>query len=303
MADCQQAQPLMNILVTGASSQIGYFLVPRLLYEGHRVTGISRKSRPAWIAEHQSLIWTAEQQLRSENMAGIEAIVSAGPIALTSELIQRCPGLKALAVISTSSIHFKRDSSNAEERKMLEDIVDQEQQLRRQAEQRNLPCAVLRPTMVYGAGLDKNIRQLAQLAVRFNRIPVLTGANGLRQPVHADDLALACVRLISAPLTGCWYAGGATRLSYLQLSEAVCAALGRGSLLKLPLPVLKGLLKIVKLTGRYAGINSNMFARQRLDMCVDNKPAAQDWGWQPRSFDLQAEALQLPSAPFNPAGA
>lgn len=288
----------MNILVTGASSQIGYFLVPRLLHAGHKVIAISRQDRPAWIAEHAQLTWESLPQLSAAERNTIEAIVSAGPLGITLELLQECTQLKALAVISTSSIRFKQDSEHHGEADQIKIIAAQEQQLRQRADAAGIACAVLRPTLVYGAGLDNNLCRLARLAERIGRIPVAREANGLRQPVHADDLAQACVRLMQQPCTGLWYVGGETRLRYRQMAEAVCLALGYGRLLRMPLWLGKMLLGVLQLTGRFRDANANMLVRQRQDLCVDNQPASEAWGWTPRAFALEPAMLRPPDHPF-----
>lgn len=288
----------MTVLVTGASSQIGYFLIPRLLQAGHQVIALSRKDRPEWIALHKALRWCTSESLDEADLAQVERLVSTGPLSLTLSLAERCGGLQGIVAVSTSSIRFKHNSSHSAEARLINSIIAEEQQLRDLSLDREVPCAVLRPTLVYGAGLDSNLCLLASLAERFGVVPVAGKANGMRQPVHADDLAQACVTLLEKNLSGCWYAGGATQLTYREMAETVCRAVGKGRLVRLPVVVWQGLLALVKLTGRYRSINGNMFARQQRDMCVNNVPAENDWGWRPRAFSVEASVLRPPATPF-----
>ncbi len=51
---------------------------------------------------------------------------------------------------------------------------------------------ILRPTLIYGHGRDKNITEIARFIRRFGFFPLLGKANGLRQPIHVEDVAEAC---------------------------------------------------------------------------------------------------------------
>ncbi len=53
--------------------------------------------------------------------------------------------------------------------------------------------------MIYGAGRDVNITPLSRLIRRFGFMPLVGGANGLRQPVHAEDLAIAAIAAAASP--------------------------------------------------------------------------------------------------------
>lgn len=288
----------MRLLVTGASSQIGYFMLQRLLQAGHVVWAISRQARPVWIVEHKNLYWLNNQQLTDSVKSTIEAIISAGPMLLTHQLIPECKTLQTVVVISTSSVHFKQQSSNQHEAELIQALASQEQALFQLAQQRQLNCSILRPTLVYGAGLDKNLCQVAALVKRIGITPVAHHAKGLRQPVHADDLALACQQLITTPKTGIWFVGGGTRLTYAAMVKQICLCLGKGRVIVLPMVLMKLLLDAAHLFGRATGVNSSMFMRQRVDLIVDNKVAEIDWGWRPREFELDLSMLVEPQEPF-----
>ena len=65
------------------------------------------------------------------------------------------------------------------------------------AAERGIACTVFRPTLIYGAGTDRSLAPIARFARRWRVLPVPLGANGLRQPVHARDLAAACVAVLA----------------------------------------------------------------------------------------------------------
>ena len=48
---------------------------------------------------------------------------------------------------------------------------------------------ILRPTMIYGSGSDKNVAHIARRLARVHLLPLIGGGVGMRAPVHVDDLA------------------------------------------------------------------------------------------------------------------
>jgi uncharacterized protein YbjT (DUF2867 family) len=88
-------------------------------------------------------------------------------------------------------------------------------------------ATVLRPTLVYGAGRDRTLTRIAQLARRWGRFALPRDACGLRQPVHVDDLAAAADACIDSVAShGRAYAlPGAETLAYREMVARVLAAL------------------------------------------------------------------------------
>jgi hypothetical protein len=60
---------------------------------------------------------------------------------------------------------------------------------------------IFRPTLIYGCASDKNVTTIANFVRRFGFFPAVGRATGKRQPVHADDLAQACVTAIDCAAT------------------------------------------------------------------------------------------------------
>src|SRR5262249_25471216 len=126
-------------------------------------------------------------------------------------------------------------------------------------------------------GTDRSLAPIARLACRWRLLPVPPGAHGLRQPVHAMDLAAACLAVLERPAThGKTYpVGGGERLSFSNMLWRVRAAL---PLWVLPLTVPLAALRLLGPVGGAA------LARLRQPLIADNSDAARDFGYTPRTF-------------------
>ena len=114
---------------------------------------------------------------------------------------------------------------------------------------------------------------------------------GLRQPLHVDDLAKACVDVMQNPATyGRDYnlAGGQT-LPYHGMVEFIFAVMDRDTrIVKVPTLLLEAMLHVLRLVPRYRYLNSAMIERMNEDLVFDYSSAARDFGFKPRQF-LAAE--------------
>ena len=151
-------------------------------------------------------------------------------------------------------------------------------------------ATLLRPTLVYGAGRDATLTRIATLARRWGRFPLPRHANGLRQPVHVDDLAMAAFAALgSAASHGQTYAlpGGET-VTYREMVRRVLAVLEPPpTLVELPSPLFNLALAAAKLAGG-TGLGEAAVQRMRAVLGVlllstrggdiDNIVAAERWG-------------------------
>ena len=129
----------------------------------------------------------------------------------------------------------------------------------------------------------------------WGRFPLPRDANGLRQPVHADDLAAAAFACVNTPATqGQTYAlpGGET-LSYREMVARVLACLTPPpKLVELPSPMFNAALFVAQLTGRATGLGEAAVRRMRSDLTFDIGPAQRDFGYAPRAFHPRAQMFQ-----------
>jgi nucleoside-diphosphate-sugar epimerase len=281
------------VIVTGASSLVGDFLIPRLLGAGFLVHALSRQPAPA-PPLGPGLTW-----LRSDIAAPLEAVrlPEAGdlfhlaPLWLLPPLVPRLAerGLKRLVAFGSTSRFTKDASSDPEERDLARRLAEAEATLVAACEKSAIAWTLFRPTLIYDGRRDQNVAAIARFVRRFGFLPVAGAARGLRQPVHAEDLALACLAALDAPSTrGRAYdlVGGST-LSFAAMAETVFRALGRKPrLVHVPLPLLRRLLKAASLLPGWHHLRAEMADRMDRDLCFDSSSARRDFGFSPRPFSF-----------------
>jgi nucleoside-diphosphate-sugar epimerase len=153
--------------------------------------------------------------------------------------------------------------------------------------------------MIYGAGSDLNVAFIGKFILRFRFFPVPIGANGLRQPVHADDLAAACIAALPLKRTygRSYNLGGGERLLYADLVGRIFTALNqRPFILPIPLSVCRLLVQIVRKIPNYRFINPDMVDRTLVDLVADHSEAQSDFGYSPRKFFPTVNDIFLPLA-------
>lgn len=278
----------MPVGVIGAASLVGAQAAAILRGEGRTVFCFSRQKR------------TGEDQWRRLVDAPTEQIplwIDFGHIWTFEE---RCEEMKARGarkiVITSSTSRFTKSrigsSKEAETARML---VEGEEKFSAWCEANAIDWIILRPTLIYGRGKDKNISEIARMILRFGLFPIFGAGNGKRQPVHTDDVAKACVQALYSPSRNKSYnISGGEVLSYRDMVERVFAALGRKPRMPtVPLPMFRAALMILNRVPRFSQWSPQMAERMNLDMAFDNSEARRDFGFEPRPFRMDAEDVKL----------
>jgi nucleoside-diphosphate-sugar epimerase len=125
-----------------------------------------------------------------------DAIVSFGPMDGLAAWLALQERVVARGLVATSSMSAsKRDSPVEADRALSARLRAGEAAVIAQCERLGIAWTILRPTMIYGAGLDRNLTPVARMARRTRVLP-MPQASGLRQPVHAEDVALAAIAAV-----------------------------------------------------------------------------------------------------------
>ncbi len=284
------------VLLAGAGSQIGVFAIPRLLTAGFHVVAISRSGKPQGVADDARVRWVTESE--AVPVAGkCEYLLSVGPMDLAFRLLDVCKRLQNVVIFSSTSAITKVNSADRAENLQAKQLLELESSLQSSTQKRGVKLVIFRPTLVYGCGLDTNISLLANWIRRFGFIPLNGRAKGLRQPVHADDLAALAIKalLSNKELPGLLTIAGGETLAYSEMVSRIFPALGKPvRLLRLPERLFVLMVKIVGLLRPGSGLNAEMVRRQAFDLVFDDTQARELLDYDPRPFDPTESDFSLP---------
>ena len=276
-------------IVTGASSQIGYFLCPRLLKAGFEVIALSRQSH----LYNDGISWkTLDLQKDTIELTNPSVLFHAAPLPLLPNLLARLPintHLQRVIAFSSTSVFTKADSSDFKERNVINELIKAESAFIPECEKRQIQWTLFRPTLIYGCGRDKNVTFIINFIRRFGFFPILGHGNGLRQPVHAEDLAIACLQAYESSITYCkdYQLSGGETLTYRKMVETIFQQLGKNPrIIRIPVRIFSLLVKVLHYLPAFSHINSAMIKRINQDLCFDHSEATQDFGYNPRRFNI-----------------
>jgi hypothetical protein len=180
--------------------------------------------------------FTNPEAFRSAGEPGARAIwISFGPIWLLAPFLEhlarkypeRLAGLCGLIACSSSSAITKRFAASRFDRELVKRLTCAEEQLFASCRHLNVPCRILRPTLIYGQAGSYGDRNFSRLLAVLRRLPLvpLPAETGLRQPIHARHLAAVALQLAGsgwdASLPARIALGGDTTLSYADMIRAL----------------------------------------------------------------------------------
>lgn len=275
-------------LVTGATSQVGIYVVKHLLASGVAVLAVSREE-PMPFA-HPMLKWLKTDLTSDDFSLGGFLADFAVHCAPQWHLPKIIPVLAEAEVghviaIGSTSIFSKAASGNHFEKDIVAKHTVAEAEIARLSKEHHMAYTILRPTMIYGAGLDKNIASLGHFIKRFGFFAVYPPAMGKRQPVHAEDVALASLQVasIDQARNKSYNVSGGEILGYVQMLERIFIALGKKpKIIKTSLLPFAFTLAGIVLGKRH--INGEVAHRMNEDLVFFHDEAKQDFGYRPRPF-------------------
>lgn len=273
----------MTILVTGATGLLGGALVEVLTAEGFEVRCMVRSESPNVGRLDPERVEVFHGDAGREDsivqaLDGADTLMHVAGIEYTPRVIAalRRSAVERLVMVGSTSVHSAYEHRSGWRRGM-ETLVRES----------GLDWTIVRPSMIYGSELDKNMHKLLRFLDRSPVFPVFGSGTNLWQPVYYKDLAVGVVAALenSKAVHQEYDLPGAEPLAYLDLIRTAARALGRDPcILRLPLEPMRKALSLAELARLPLPIESEQVLRLREDKAYSYEKARQDLGYTPRAF-------------------
>jgi len=274
----------VTAVVLGPSSVVGRHLLRRLAGSG--TGGLCYSSRRPADPVPDVFTWLslpADDEIRVPDGSVLYCLA---PLTALPPILQRMTGVGRVIALGTSSTAYKGESTDPAERELAWEFGQAEHAVSLHCRERGIAWTILRPTMVYDPGRDRNVSAIAAVARRFGFVPLAWPARGLRQPIHADDVAQAMMAARDAPaaVDAAFVIPGSETLEYREMVRRIIRATGRRAIVVyLPLgPARLAMAVWLRATG--AAYSLAMLERMNTDLVFDSEPAREALGVSFRPF-------------------
>ena len=282
--------------VTGATSPVGGQLLKKLLSAGYVVHAIGRSTAAPDLGPTSFWHQCDLAQTGAFPRFNARVLFHLASIWLLPNWIEQFHenGVQRVIAFSSTSRFSKANSTSPAEQAVAETLARAEDAVAGTCERLGIAYTIFRPTLIYGVGRDRNVADIARFAKRFGVFPILGKGRGLRQPVHAEDLAQSCMLAVDAPASfrQTYNLSGGETLTYRAMVQRVFQALGKPTrIVPIPEPVFRVAIHFARKIPQYRHLQPEMATRMDRDLCFDHSAAQRDFGFSPRPFLLDDRAL------------
>ncbi len=279
-----QAFPLV---IAGGNNLVAPYLMQRLSAQNLSAEVISRNAVdvPEGFKFTQMDLSMARNWIAPENAV----VVSLLPLQVLAQFLPRFIGIKSIVAVGTASRYIKVKSANPREQTAALNIKMAEDIFQSWCHRSNVQCALLRGAMIYDGIRDYNVVRMARFMKRYRFLPLSPPASGLRQPIHADDVAKAVVTCLNneAAYGKDLNIAGSEVLTYRAMAERIFTALGlKPRFWMLRTEFLKKSMEWASKTGliQEAFFSASVFQRMNEDLIFDIEEGLRLLDYQPRGF-------------------
>ncbi len=275
----------MRVLLTGATGLLGGALLDLLLAGGHEVRCLVRENsagasrlagKPVEVFRGDA----GEEHDLSRALAGFaaDAVIHVAGIEYAPQVVEaaRRAGAERLLVVGSTSAHSAYPFRSGPKLAMEEVVRGS-----------GLRYTIVRPAMIYGSELDRNIHKLLRFLDRSPLFPMFGSGENLWQPVYYEDCARGAYEALVRPVAvgRAYDLPGAKPLTYLKLVKTAAGALGKNPrIVRLPLEPARRTLELAERARLPLPVKSEQVLRLREDKAYTYEEASRDLGYRPRPF-------------------
>lgn len=274
----------VNILVTGATSQIGIFLLPLLVNKQFNVIALSRTHRD----DSRGITWLKGDLESIDfdilNKMEIHTVIHLAEITLINNIIKDTTSINRVIAFSSTSALTKINSNCETDRKMATDLLFGEKLMINTCGLKSINFTIFRPTMIYGANADKNVAFISKFMSNYGFFPIIGNAESLRQPVHASDLANACLLAIDKKTSfgKIYNLVGPETIKYIDMIKKISNSLNKKIvLIKVNKFIFTLAVTVLRILPQYRHLSVGMVDRLEQNLCFDSEEAKIDFNYNP----------------------
>ncbi len=271
-----------KILITGSTGDVGSKLSKLLLKKNYNVLCLVRGEKKAHheimgdLTDYDSLIRATENVKIILHVAGVikgrKQTLRDVNIEGTRNLIRACEENSVEKIIFVSSLDLKFfNTPYSESKKKAEELIINSK----------LNYVILRPSVIYGKGFNKDLVTLVKLLKSTPLIPVIGSGKNLYQPIYVHDLILLIKEIIDKDnfRNKAYYVCGAEPISLNELIDLICKRLSK-KVVKFHIPDF--IVKTLSLFAGVFGMNINI-ENFTTDKICSNEELKKDYGFNPIS--------------------
>lgn len=283
---------MVKVLVSGGTGLLGQGFLPLLAASGD--FDIRCFVRPTSHVDRLGDVELAygdagDEESLEKALRGVDAFVHIAGIEYSPQVIlaMRRAGVKRLIVISSTSAHSAFEHRSGP-RLSMEALVRES----------GLDWTIVRPSMIYGSELDKNMRKLLRFLDLSPVFPIFGSGANLWQPVYYEDLAAGVFAVLEREDTRqkAYDLPGGRPLTYLELVRTAARALDKNPrIVHLPLEPVRMALAGAERIGMPLPVKSEQVLRLQEDKAYPYEKARRDLGYAPRNFEegIKQEVTRL----------
>jgi nucleoside-diphosphate-sugar epimerase len=277
-----------GLLVTGASGHSARYFFENLSAENYNkeIKCLVRKgSKVEHLKRYNLKLKLIEVDYNDvddlkKSMKGSKTVLHTANITLSTNVIKAGAevGIDWFICVHTTGRYSKFKSASAEYIEIEDRLINEHSNL-----------TILRPTIIYGSSSDRNFWRLIKFINAYRFFPVFGSGKNLMQPVNADDLGSAYLKVLKnkSSCYGKQYnLSGRDQISYISILREIATGLDK-KVFFVHLPMWLSLM------GAYAGkiimrsrfpITVEQVLRMKEDKIFSYENAKHDFGYTPMKF-------------------